>query len=208
MSLSDSVPKSVKKTGSPGTGTEASRWDHVHALDPNIITEQVRVQKNSATIGKREILNFIEGSGIALAVADDSVNDRINVEVSTRTAKIKTTFSFAVVGTLEVGTDVAPTLLAPCPLTIIKVKLVVKTAPTGADIIVDVNKNGTTIFTTQANRPRIPAGSTTGDSGTPDITSLVEGDKLTIDIDQVGATTAGEDLTAEVVCEQEVVFGT
>ena len=123
------------------------------------------------------------------------------------TAKIRTTLSFAVTGTLTTGTDKAPTLLAPCSLTIIKVKLVVKTAPTGQAIIVDINKNGTTIFPTQANRPQIAAGETTGDSGTPDVTALVEGDKVTVDVDQVGSTVAGADLTAEVVCEQAVVFG-
>ena len=122
------------------------------------------------------------------------------------TGKIKTTLSFAVTGTLTTGTDKAPTIVAPCALTITKVKLVVKTAPTGAAIIVDVNKNGTTIFTTQANRPQIAAGETTGDSGTPDVTSLAEGDKLTVDIDQIGSTIAGADLTVEIVSDQVVVF--
>ena len=123
------------------------------------------------------------------------------------TATVKTTLTFAVVGTLAAGADKAPTLLAPCTLSIVKVKLVVKTAPTGQAIIVDVNKNGTTIFTTQANRPQIAAGSTTGDSGTPDVTALAEGDKLTVDVDQVGSGTAGADLTVEVVCNQSVAFG-
>jgi hypothetical protein len=122
------------------------------------------------------------------------------------TGKIKTTLSFAVTGTLTTGTDKAPTLVAPCALTITKVKLVVKTAPTGAALIVDVNKGGTTIFTTQGNRPTIAIGDTQGDSGTPDVTSLAEGDKLTIDIDQVGSTVAGADLTVEVITEQSVVF--
>jgi hypothetical protein len=125
---------------------------------------------------------------------------------ATDTATIITTLTFAVVGTLAVGTDKAPTILAPCTLTITKVKLVVKTAPTGAAIIVDVNKNGTTIFTTQANRPQIAISGTTGDSGTPDVTALAETDKLTIDIDQVGSGTAGADLTVEIVCTQGVAF--
>jgi hypothetical protein len=122
------------------------------------------------------------------------------------TTTIVTTLTFAVVGTLAVGTDKAPTILAPCTLMTVKVKLVVKTAPTGAAIIVDVNKNGTTIFTTQGNRPQIAAGATTGDSGTPDVTTLAETDKLTIDIDQIGTTEPGKDLTVEVVCTQSVVF--
>lgn len=122
------------------------------------------------------------------------------------TAKIKTTLSFAVTGTLTTGADKAPTIVAPCALTIVKVKVVVKTAPTGASLIVDVNKAGTTIFTNQANRPEIAIGETTDDSGTPDVTALAEGDKLTIDIDQIGSTIAGADLTVEVVADQGVVF--
>jgi len=122
------------------------------------------------------------------------------------TGTIKTTLTFAVVGTLTVGTDKAPTICAPCTLTIVKVKLVVKTAPTGAAIIVDVNKAGTTIFTNQANRPTIAIGATSGDSGTPDVTALAEDDKITVDIDQVGSTVAGANLTVEVVCTQSVAF--
>ena len=122
------------------------------------------------------------------------------------TSTIKTTRSFAVVGTLVVGTDKAPTICAPCTLTIVKVKICVKTAPTGAALIVDVNKGGTTIFTTQENRPQIAAGATSGDSGTPDVTSLVEGDKLTVDIDAIGSSVAGADLTVEVVCDQVVTL--
>jgi hypothetical protein len=119
---------------------------------------------------------------------------------------VVTTLTFAVVGTLAVGTDKAPTIVAPCTLTIVKVKVVVKTAPTGATLIVDVNKAGTTIFTTQGNRPTIAISGTQADSGTPDVTALAEGDKLTIDIDQVGSTIAGADLTVEVVCTQSVAF--
>jgi len=122
------------------------------------------------------------------------------------TSTIKTTLSFAVVGTLTTGTDKAPTIVAPCALAIVKVKVVVKTAPTGAALIVDVNKNGTTIFTTQGGRPSIAAGDTQDDSDTPDVTALAEGDKLTIDVDQIGSTIAGADLTVEVVCDQAVTF--
>lgn len=115
---------------------------------------------------------------------------------------IYTTPCFAVVGACSTGTNKAPSIIAPCDLTIVKVKLYARTAPVGAALIVDVNKDGTTIFTTQGNRPSIADGANTGDSGTPDVTALAEGDRLDVDIDQVGSTTAGSDLTIEVVCEQ------
>jgi len=80
--------------------------------------------------------------------------------------------------------------------TIRSIRAAVGTASTGASIICDVNKNGTTIFTTQANRPTIAANSTsTSGAATPDITSVSAGDILSVDIDQVGSTTPGSDLT-------------
>lgn len=64
-------------------------------------------------------------------------------------------------------------------------------APTGADAIFDVNKNGVTLFTTQGNRPRVAAGSTIGALAVPDIVSVVAGDVITVDVDQIGSTLAG-----------------
>lgn len=83
--------------------------------------------------------------------------------------------------------------------TLASVRASVGTAPTGAAIIVDVSKNGTTVFTTQANRPTIPAGSTTSGLVTNmDVTALAAGDYLTVDVDQVGSTVAGADLVVQL----------
>ena len=87
----------------------------------------------------------------------------------------------------------------PTAATISGVIATANTAPTGASLIFDVNKNGTTIFTTQANRPSIAAGSfATSAAAVPDVTSLVAGDYLTVDIDQIGSTVAGSDLVVVV----------
>lgn len=75
------------------------------------------------------------------------------------------------------------------------VDLRVKTAPTGADVIVDINKNGASLFTT---RPRVVDGATTGGSGavfTGSTPSVTDGDVITFDIDQIGSTEAGRDLS-------------
>lgn len=89
--------------------------------------------------------------------------------------------------------------------TIVGTRLMVGTAPTGADLLVDVHKNGTTIYTTQGNRPSIAAGANSGGPGTtPDVTSLVAGDYLTIDVDQVGSSVAGSDLTVTIVVTKTV----
>ena len=81
--------------------------------------------------------------------------------------------------------------------TLSKVRLWVNTAPTGADIIVDVLKNGSSIFTT---KPRVVAGANTG-TGVPTTTSWADGEYLTINIDQVGSTIAGADLQVTVVAQ-------
>jgi hypothetical protein len=71
-------------------------------------------------------------------------------------------------------------------------------APAGSAVIVDVNKNGTTIYTNQANRPQIAAGATTGTGNSPAITAFTAGDYITVDVDAVGSTTPGTDLTVVV----------
>ena len=108
-------------------------------------------------------------------------------------------------GELSVGTDVSPLpIFAGATLTITEVYAYVKTAPVGASLIVDVNKNGTTIFTNQSNRPTIASGSNSDTSGAPDVTSLSKNDVLTIDVDQIGSSTAGSDLIVVIRFTQEV----
>lgn len=96
------------------------------------------------------------------------------------------------VGTMRLYNDTGSTI------TISTVRASVGTAPTGASLIVDVNLNGTTIFTTQSARPTITASSFTA-TGTPAVTAWTNGTYLTVDVDQVGSTIAGSDLTVTVV---------
>lgn len=90
--------------------------------------------------------------------------------------------------------------ISPMSLTVVDVYLSVDTAPTGADLIIDIHKNGTTMFSTQGNRPTISAGSTSSNSVAPDITSIALGDVVTLEIDQIGSTVAGANLAATVRC--------
>lgn len=84
----------------------------------------------------------------------------------------------------------------PWAVTLLGVTAAIGTAPTGAAVVLDVNKNGSTIFTTQANRPTIAVnGFSTTAEPSPDITSMVAGDYLTVDRDQIGSSATGADLT-------------
>lgn len=82
--------------------------------------------------------------------------------------------------------------------TIQSVRCAVGTTPTGQAIIVDINKNGASIFTTQANRPSITAGTILSAAAVPDVTALAVGDLITFDVDQVGSTAAGADLSIAI----------
>lgn len=83
--------------------------------------------------------------------------------------------------------------------TITRVRASVGTAPTGASLIVDVLKNGTSIYNvTPANRPTIAAGTFTTLGGTPDTTTFVSGDYITVSVLQVGSSVAGSDLTVSI----------
>jgi hypothetical protein len=87
---------------------------------------------------------------------------------------------------------------------ILTVRAAVDTAPTGASIRVDVNKNGTTIYTTQSARPEIAAGTNHGLGGAPAVTTFAAGDYITVDVDAVGSTVAGADLTVTIRLRREL----
>ena len=74
----------------------------------------------------------------------------------------------------------------------------VSTAPTGAAIILDVLKNGTSIFETVGDRPTIPIGQKIATVGSWGNTTVTDGDYVTVDILQVGSTTAGSDLVVPI----------
>jgi hypothetical protein len=83
--------------------------------------------------------------------------------------------------------------------TISEVFLAVGTAPATQAIIVDIHKDGTTIFTTQSNRPEIAAAANTGTSTTIEAPTWADDSYLTLEIDQIGTGTVGADLTVHVI---------
>lgn len=73
-------------------------------------------------------------------------------------------------------------------------------APSGGPMWIDVNVGGTTLFTTQANRPTVADGVKTSADATPDITALSDGDLVTIDIDSdSGSPNGASDLLVTIL---------
>jgi hypothetical protein len=154
------------------------------------------IQEEGTPLTARANLNFV-GSGVA--ATDDAGNDATVVTINAPAAVVRQ-FCFLVPGPLTVGSiEIRIPNRTGATRTITEVRLDVGTAPTGASLVVDVNRDGTTIFTTQSNRPAITAGNTTGNTTTIEVDSWSDSQLLTFDIDQVGSTIAGSDLTITVV---------
>jgi hypothetical protein len=106
-------------------------------------------------------------------------------------------YVFSVVGTVTVATGKSRIYLEG-NYTVETIAAAVNTAPTGAALTCDINKNGTTIFTTPGNRPSIAVSTFYDGNNVPDITTYAPGDYLSVDVDQIGSTVAGADLTVTV----------
>lgn len=114
------------------------------------------------------------------------------------------TLIYTVPDALEVSTGVVKFML-PFAVTIVSCRALVGTAPTGASAIIDVNVDGTTIYSTQGNRPTITTGNTdSGSWSAPDVTSFSANSYFTVDIDQIGSTIAGANLTLMIYCTRSV----
>lgn len=173
--LSDAVPLVDSGTGSAGSGTKASRYDHVHPS--GLATATPLTATESGSVGTS-----------ALAARQDhrhpSGEDRYYADVGGR-----------VLGVLST-TEGADRVMVLRNGNIIKSMLRVATAPTGADLICDIHLNGTSIWnSTQAGRVTIAASAYTGSENSFDTTLVAEGDELRLDIDQVGSAVAWANLT-------------
>lgn len=111
----------------------------------------------------------------------------------------KNAFIFPITGNMTVGTDKAPLKHEMWEAgTLIEVRVVCKTAPTGAAIIIDINDDGTSIWSS-GSRLQIPVGDTAASTTTITNPTVAKGSILTIDIDQIGSTIAGADLTVILI---------
>ena len=93
------------------------------------------------------------------------------------------------------------TFRMPYAMTVTGVRATVTTAPTGANIIVDINDGGTSIMTT--NKLSIDATEKTSTTAAtaPGVTdtALADDAEITIDIDQIGSTIAGAGLKIWII---------
>lgn len=140
----------------------------------------------------------IEDSSAAGAKVSFSGASKI-IEVTISEAQLDAAKSEAIIiavgdETTDATTGTAKvTFRMPYKFTLTGIKGSLTTAATGSSFIMDVNVNGSTLMTT--NKVAIDAGEETTDTAatapTLTTTALSADDEITVDVDQVGATTAG-----------------
>lgn len=152
------------------------------------------IADEATPLTQRATLNFV-GDGVA--VTDDAGNNRTVVTIS---GAVAAAVKHQVVFTVSSGVSLNTGLLQitnefGSTATLSRMSLRVP-VPASGDLTADLNVNGTTVFTTQSNRPVIASGAVYGFTTTFDDTTWGNGEYLTMDVDAVGVA---NDLVAVVV---------
>lgn len=172
-----------------------------------------QLQGNAAGLALSAVINKMlrQATFISAGLAQEVANQNLNVPddgdldafVANLDAALKTVAAYDVPfiagwGADFLGEDLLVQLygasIATRALTILGETCRCEVAPTGANLIFDILKNGVSVYTT---KPFIAAGSTTGTAGVLDgtKTSVVVGDLLNWSVTQVGSTVAGQKAT-------------
>jgi hypothetical protein len=114
----------------------------------------------------------------------------------------KATFALCLGTPCTTGTNLTNPYIVTAPGQLTACYIDAKTVPTGASLIIDINRNGTTIFPGSPKLVFPDGGSGPIKTNVFAQTALAELDVLTVDIDQVGSTDAGQDVSAVCVIQQ------
>lgn len=131
---------------------------------------------------------LVEGTGITITVSD--VANTITIAATGGGGgggSIPVSKEFFLTGALSVVTgDYELYNDTGLTLTIVSVRATVGIAPLGHVVKVDLNNEGTTVFTNQTHRPTIAIGANTNRVTTIDVPTWLDGEALTVDIDETG----------------------
>jgi hypothetical protein len=186
-------------------------------------TKNVTVTVASVVVAQAGYINWVQGTGTTYTVAVNAQTDYITVTDDTTAAAaitahealadphtgyqletaVTTQVTFAKAGTLATGAGTFRWYNnTGRTLTLVNATASVGTAPTGASLKCDINVDAVTCFvaTSQTNRPTIAISGFTASTTTFDsISTIATGAHyLTVDIDQIGSTIAGADLTVTI----------
>ena len=166
-----------------GGGSEIAyiKDDDIVITDPSTTTKRVRIDAGTVSASNTRVLNMPDRD-----VAANSFNEVILLAVSDETTDLTT-------GTEKV------TFRCPFAFTITGVSASVSTAPVGSTIICDINETGTTILSTKLSIDASEKTSTTAASAAVVSDTTIAADaEITVDIDQIGSSTAGKGLKVKL----------
>lgn len=104
-------------------------------------------------------------------------------------------------GTIIPTTEPTGAWVYPTPHELLSIQLSITEPPIGADVVVDLNVNGASVFTDQADRPRILDGERSGLVNFSPAILIGAAEAMTVDIDEVGSTSPGRTLVVIVRSE-------
>jgi len=163
----------------PDTGN-AGNWDK--KLD------RLRVIKWTDTTTHMAIVksSSYAANVVTVEIAGDTLDNTFTTTSGYYTTISATKVTFAIAGTMATGTDLGRKFYADCAYRVLLGKANHGTAGTTNATTYDVNKNGTTMFTTKLS---VSSADTTGDDTTADNnTSLANEDYVTVDVDSISTT--------------------
>jgi len=106
------------------------------------------------------------------------------------------TWGVGIGGPATTGSNVAPLYVVPAAGVPLALSIAAKTAPTGSALVIDIRRNGSTILAAPAS---LAAGSNqTSSTNFAAGIALAIGDVLTLNVNQVGSSVAGQDITIQL----------
>lgn len=166
-----------------GGGSETANIydDDIFIVDPADATKKVRIDAGTVSTSTTRVLNIPDRD-----VVSNAFNEVILLACSDETTDLTT------------GTGKA-TFRMPFAMTVTGVSASVTTAPVGSTIIVDINEGGTTILSTKLSIDASEKTSTTAATAAViSDTALASDAEITVDIDQIGSSTAGTGLKVKI----------
>ena len=155
--------------------------DDIVITDPSTTTKRVRIDAGTVSASNTRVLNMPDRD-----VAANSFNEVILLACSDETTDLTT-------GVGKV------TFRCPFAFTITGVSASVSTAPVGSTIICDINETGTTILSTKLSIDASEKTSTSAASAAVVSDTTIAADaEITVDIDQIGSSTAGKGLKVKL----------
>lgn len=152
------------------------------------------IESNGSSLDQLGKINFIGGS-----VTQNYGNDSFDVSLS---GSIVGTgdYVYHIEGSLATGSGFLIGVVTK-NITIGKIYIVGENLGTGGSTVIDVNIDGSSIFTDQANRPQLnyDSGSSYAVSGTPDVIGFSVGNVITFDIDEIAINASTLDVIIQVI---------